>query len=118
MNLKANPFIKWVGGKGQILEQLEMKLPVDFDNWEDATYIEPVVGGGAMLFYMLQQHPNIKHAIINDINSDLITCYKTIRDEVDQLITFYLMEEYHYKVVKLCAWTKAIGTKVSLTRTC
>ena len=87
MSLKAKPFIKWVGGKGQILEQLEMKLPADFDNWEDATYIEPFVGGGAMLFYMLQQHPNIKRAIINDINSDLITCYKTIRDDVDRLIS-------------------------------
>lgn len=47
MNSKAKPFIKWVGGKGQLIEQLEMKLPADFDNWEDATYIEPFVGGGA-----------------------------------------------------------------------
>lgn len=47
MNSKAKPFIKWVGGKGQLIEQLEMKLPADFDNWEDATYIEPFVGGVA-----------------------------------------------------------------------
>lgn len=60
MNTKAKPFIKWVGGKGQLIEQLEAKLPADFDNWDNATYIEPFVGGGAMLFYMLQQHPNIK----------------------------------------------------------
>ena len=60
MNTKAKPFIKWVGGKGQLIEQLEAKLPDDFDYWDDATYIEPFVGGGAMLFYMLQQHPNIK----------------------------------------------------------
>ena len=60
MNTKAKPFIKWVGGKGQLIEQLEQKLPADFDNWENATYIEPFVGGGAMLFYMLQQYPNIK----------------------------------------------------------
>ena len=86
MNSKAKPFIKWVGGKGQLIEQLEVKLPADFDNWDDATYIEPFVGGGAMLFYMLQQHPNIKHAVINDINSDLITCYKTVRDNVEELI--------------------------------
>lgn len=38
MNSKAKPFIKWVGGKGQLIEQLEMKLPADFDNWDDATY--------------------------------------------------------------------------------
>ena len=84
--IKAKPFIKWVGGKGQLLEQLEAKLPADFDNWDNATYIEPFVGGGAMLFYMLQHHPNIKRAVINDINSDLITCYKTVRDSVDLLI--------------------------------
>ena len=83
MNSKAKPFIKWVGGKGQLIEQLEQKLPADFDNWENATYIEPFVGGGAMLFYMLQQHPNIKRAVINDINSDLITCYRTVRDNVE-----------------------------------
>lgn len=86
MNKKAKPFIKWVGGKGQLIEQLEGKLPADFDNWENVTYIEPFVGGGAMLFYMLPQHPNIKRAVINDINSDLITCYKTVRDNVEQLI--------------------------------
>lgn len=45
MNSKAKPFIKWVGGKGQLIEQLEQKLPADFDNWENATYIEPFVGG-------------------------------------------------------------------------
>lgn len=86
MNLKAKPFIKWVGGKGQLLEQLEMKLPADFDNWDHVTYIEPFVGGGAMLFYMLQSHSNIKRAIINDINTDLITCYRTVRDNIEQLI--------------------------------
>lgn len=37
---KAKPFIKWVGGKGQLIEQLEALLPADFDNWKDATYIE------------------------------------------------------------------------------
>lgn len=38
MNSKAKPFIKWVDGKGQLIEQLEMKLPADFDDWDDATY--------------------------------------------------------------------------------
>ena len=86
MDIKAKPFIKWVGGKGQLIAQLERKLPADFDDWDDATYIEPFVGGGAMLFYMLQQHPNITHAVINDINSDLITCYRTVRNNVELLI--------------------------------
>lgn len=83
---KAKPFIKWVGGKGQLIEQLEAQLPADFGNWKNVTYIEPFVGGGAMLFHMLQQYPNIKHAVINDINQELITCYKTVRDYPNQLI--------------------------------
>ena len=78
---KAKPFIKWVGGKGQLIEQLEELLPADFDEWEDVTYIEPFVGGGAMMFYMLQRYPNIKKAVINDINEDLISCYKVVRDK-------------------------------------
>lgn len=83
---KAKPFIKWVGGKSQLIEQLDAQLPADFDNWENVTYIEPFVGGGAMVFYMLQRYPNIQHAIINDINPDLTTCYRTVRDTPEQLI--------------------------------
>ena len=83
---KAKPFIKWVGGKSQLIEQLDAQLPADFDNWENVTYIEPFVGGGAMLFYLLQRYPNIQHAIINDINPDLATCYRTVRDTPEQLI--------------------------------
>ncbi|MCR5850901.1 MAG: Dam family site-specific DNA-(adenine-N6)-methyltransferase [Bacteroidaceae bacterium] len=84
---KAKPFIKWVGGKGQLIEQLDAQLPADFDKWENVTYIEPFVGGGAMLFYMLQRYPNIRHAVINDVNPDLTTCYRTVRDTPEELIT-------------------------------
>lgn len=84
--MKAKPFVKWVGGKAQLIEQLEALLPADFDQWENVTYIEPFVGGGAMLFYMLQTHSNIKSAIINDINSDLTTCYKVVRDNPSKLV--------------------------------
>ena len=83
---KAKPFIKWAGGKGQLLEQLDAYLPEDFGDRRNITYIEPFVGGGAMLFYMLQQYPNIRHAIINDVNSDLTTCYRTVRDMPEELI--------------------------------
>ncbi len=84
--VKAKPFIKWVGGKGQLLEQLDAQLPAAFGNLEDVTYIEPFVGGGAMLFYMLQRYPKIQHAVINDINTDLTTCYRTVRDNPEELI--------------------------------
>ena len=83
---KAKPFIKWVGGKGQLIDQLEALLPVDFSERKNVTYIEPFVGGGAMLFYMLQTYPNIKSAVINDINPDLTLCYKVVRDNPTELI--------------------------------
>lgn len=83
---KAKPFIKWVGGKGQLIEQLEALLPADFSERENVTYIEPFVGGGAMLFYMLQTYPNIKSAVINDINPDLTLCYQVVRDNPTELI--------------------------------
>lgn len=83
---KARPFIKWVGGKSQLIEQLDAQLPAGFSRWQNVTYIEPFVGGGAMLFYMLQRYPNIKHAVINDINSDLTTCYQVVRDTPEELI--------------------------------
>lgn len=83
---KAKPFIKWVGGKSQLIEQLDAQLPADFGNWKNVTYIEPFVGGGAMLYYMLQNYPNIERAVINDINPDLTTCYRTIRDNPQQLV--------------------------------
>lgn len=84
--MKAKPFVKWVGGKTQLIDQLEALLPADFDQWENVTYIEPFVGGGAMLFYMLQTHSNIKSAVINDINPDLTTCYKVVKESPSNLV--------------------------------
>lgn len=84
--MKAKPFVKWVGGKTQLIDQLEALLPADFDQWENVTYIEPFVGGGAMLFHMLKTHPNITTAVINDINADLTTCYQVVRDNPTNLV--------------------------------
>ena len=83
---KAKPFVKWAGGKGQLLEQLAELLPRDLATRKDFTYIEPFVGGGAMLFYMLSTFPNISRVIINDFNHDLIQCYTAIRNTPDDLI--------------------------------
>lgn len=96
MNI-GKPFIKWVGGKGQLIEQLEALLPADFDAWKGVTYIEPFVGGGAMLFHMLQAHPNIKSAVINDINPDLTACYTVVRDRPMELLDALseLQQQYH-----------------------
>ena len=82
----AKPFVKWAGGKGNLLQKLEALLPTDFDDLENVTYIEPFVGGGAMLFYMLQRHKCIRRAVINDINADLIRCYRLIANDPQILI--------------------------------
>ena len=94
---KAKPFIKWVGGKSQLISQLDELLPSDFERWDNATYIEPFVGGGAMLFYMLQRYPNIGQAVINDINSDLINCYLTVKEYPEELISSLrdIQENFH-----------------------
>ena len=83
---KARPFLKWAGGKTQLLPTIDSFLPESFGRAKDITYIEPFVGGGAMLFFMLQKYPNIKKAIINDINPHLINTYTIIRDNPHSLI--------------------------------
>lgn len=83
---KAKPFLKWAGGKTQLLPTINSFLPESFRSEDDVTYIEPFVGGGAVLFFMLQKYPNIKRAIINDINPRLIKTYGVIRDEPYVLI--------------------------------
>ena len=82
----AKPFVKWAGGKRKLLSILEANLPHDIYEQETVTYIEPFVGGGAMLFHVLQHHPNCRRIIINDINPALIHCYRCIKDNHLQLI--------------------------------
>lgn len=85
MSTEAKPFLKWAGGKGQLLSQLDEHLPADLHK-RAFTYIEPFVGGGAMLFHMLRKFPNITHVVINDINSHLVTAYRVIKGHPDELI--------------------------------
>ncbi|MBQ6310119.1 MAG: Dam family site-specific DNA-(adenine-N6)-methyltransferase [Bacteroidales bacterium] len=84
--IRAKPFIKWAGGKGALLGQINGMLPHVFFTNKDVTYVEPFVGGGALLFYVLNHFPTIKRVIINDINEDLIACYKIIKEEPKSLI--------------------------------
>ena len=93
----AKPFVKWAGGKGSLIKQLTECLPQDFDKQQNVTYIEPFVGGGAMLFYMLTHYSNIKRAIINDVNEDLINCYLLIKEDPTRLIVLLhsIKDEYY-----------------------
>lgn len=91
------PFVKWAGGKVKLLKQIEQRLPVDFCKWENVTYVEPFVGGGSVLFYMLNSHKNISKAIINDINKVLIQTYLQIKTDPTVIITGLksLSDEYN-----------------------
>ena len=82
----AKPFLKWAGGKTQLLPVLDAHLPARLTQAEDVTYIEPFVGGGAMLFHMLQKYSNIHQAVINDLNPRLINAYRVIRNTPEELI--------------------------------
>lgn len=75
-NKLVSPVVKWVGGKRQLLDEISIFLPKKI-----SSYCEPFLGGGALLFY-IQSNKNI----INDLNSDLISVYETIRDSIDLLI--------------------------------
>ena len=94
---KAKPFLKWAGGKTQLLEKISLKFPYQKD--EKFTYIEPFVGSGAVLFWVLNSYPNIEHAIINDINSDLTNAYHIIKKDVEALISILKKWESEYHLL-------------------
>ena len=92
----AKPFLKWAGGKTQLINDIEKSLPKKLVQ-SDFTYIEPFVGSGAILFWMLRSFPNLKKAVINDINKDLINTYQMIASEPKELISILtiLEREFH-----------------------
>lgn len=96
MIAKAKPFLKWAGGKTQLISDIKKALPYHIVR-SPFTYIEPFVGSGAVLFWMLNNFPNMKKAVINDINEDLINTYKIIANNPNGLIAVLqiLQDEFH-----------------------
>lgn len=94
---RAKPFVKWAGGKGQLIPQLEALFPVDLSSRDNLTYVEPFVGGGAMVFYVLGKYRNIRRVVINDINRDLIGTYSVIRDAPDALVEKLMKLQTEYQ---------------------
>lgn len=93
--MRAKPFLKWAGGKTQLIDQIKEQLPTEIQN-QTFTFIEPFVGSGAVLFWMLDKFPNLENAVINDINTDLTNCYLTIQNDVENLITILSEWEFDY----------------------
>lgn len=82
------PFVKWAGGKRQLLNEIEKRLP---DNWN--TYYEPFIGGGALLVN-LQNQGKISKAVISDLNGELINLYNVVKKNPDKLIDALSHKEF------------------------
>lgn len=79
----VKPFLKWAGGKGQLLNEIEEYYP--FDNTKITKYAEPFVGGGAVLFDVLSKY-DLDEVYVSDINRELINAYQIIRDDINELV--------------------------------
>lgn len=92
---KVRPFVKWAGGKNKLIPQMEQYYPKELKENKIDVYIEPFVGGGAILIDILKKY-NIKKAYAFDINKNLINCYNIIKDKVESLVLELkkLEEEY------------------------
>jgi DNA adenine methylase len=77
-NKLVSPFLKWVGGKRQVMPAIEQHLPKGI---KSKVYIEPFIGGGAVLFHLQPEK-----AIVNDFNSELVNVYKVIKNDLESLI--------------------------------
>lgn len=80
--IKVKPFLKWVGGKGQLIDKIEKFYP--FDN-KINKYAEPFIGGGAVLFDILNKF-ELEKIYISDVNIELLNCYKVIKEKVQKLV--------------------------------
>ncbi|HEY7228065.1 MAG TPA: DNA adenine methylase [Nitrososphaeraceae archaeon] len=84
----CHPFVKWAGGKSQLIPQIIRLMPARF-----ARYFEPFLGGGAVFFHIASYNRN---AFLSDINMDLINAYKAIRNDVEELITALKYHQHEY----------------------
>ncbi|MDR0785440.1 MAG: Dam family site-specific DNA-(adenine-N6)-methyltransferase [Treponema sp.] len=87
----AKPFVKWVGGKGKLLEQFERYYPAGLKDGTIHNYVEPFLGGGALYFSILEKY-KIKNACLFDLNRDLVLTYNVIQQKHDILLDF--LEQY------------------------
>ncbi|HPZ07839.1 MAG TPA: DNA adenine methylase [Candidatus Eremiobacteraeota bacterium] len=142
--IKAKPFLKWAGGKSQLLSRFEAYFPSELKEGKFELYLEPFAGGGAVFFYIAQKY-SLRYACLYDINKELILTYKVIQRDLDRLIEilmeydkkykrlnendrkiFYyeVREEYNLKRHKVNyrrpspLWVKRAGQLIFLNRTC
>jgi DNA adenine methylase len=98
-SINAKPFLKWAGGKSQLISAIEATLPQNISKKEELTYIEPFVGSGAVLFWFLKKY-TVKQAVICDVNLKLIATYRVIQQQPNELINQLSMLQNHYQNLK------------------
>lgn len=93
----AQPFLKWVGGKRQLLPQLERHLPRSMRDGHCPLYVEPFIGGGAMFFHLRERCP-VSAVIIGDANKDLALSYAAIKKQPERIASLLqlMAERYAY----------------------
>ena len=95
----VKPFVKWAGGKSSLIPQITKYFPFELKNGQIEKYVEPFVGGGAVLIDILQKY-DVKQAYAFDINKDLINCYNVIKYKVEDLIQ--KLEKKEKEFLALC----------------
>ncbi|HUY01384.1 MAG TPA: DNA adenine methylase [Candidatus Deferrimicrobium sp.] len=116
-----HPFLKWAGGKRQLLKQFDSHFPDNYKN-----YIEPFVGGGTVFFYLLPEH-----TILIDKNEELINCYKVIQNHIEEIIQslkqyrnekdfFYTIRDADRNAIEFNKWTdiERASRTIYLNRCC
>jgi DNA adenine methylase len=145
LNAKMRPFLKWAGGKSQLLDIFDARLPKHIKETKRiARYVEPFVGGGAMFFF-LKENYHVDESYLFDINADLIVCYKVLQNNHLELMytlgkistefsqkTVEERKRYYYQVRDLYnkqqksfnyevyskAWVERAGFMIFLNKTC
>jgi DNA adenine methylase len=98
-SINAKPFLKWAGGKSQLISAIEATLPHNISKKKELTYIEPFVGSGAILFWFLKKYA-VKKAVICDVNSKLIDTYRAIQKQPNELIHQLSTLQTYYQNLK------------------
>lgn len=143
-DVRAKPFLKWAGGKNQLLGEFEKRIPAELKEGKLSTFIEPFVGGGAV-FFDFNSVFDFSKCHIFDINEELFLAYTVVRDDVDSLVDHLgelssrylsrndtLRKEFFYQIrdefnqtkaeINLnrfeSSWTNRVARLIFLNRTC
>lgn len=95
LSTKIKPFLKWAGGKSQLLSQLTPKFPVELKLGITNRYVEPFIGGGAVFLHIAALY-EIDEFVLSDINPEIILCYQIIQKDVLGLLSCLDELQYHY----------------------